>query len=227
MVIGDQYGYSQYNAVNRFTNLDSIEWKIINKLVYSPSPVAEEIWKLLYYDVPEASYKDALTTAQKLSLISTDGNGLTTTKKIYVAPFTDDAFDQQSSFICIYFAGAKFPNAGVAIAEIAVETVVHSKIQSINGDGNLKQNPAANPNDSTVDGQLIVVQKNRATVLARDVMAVLNGIYIDGIGYLMLNQKLDAKCTSEQSLFNNRYFFGHRTYFAVQMSGVSTEAPEY
>ena len=227
MVIGDQYKYSPYNAVNRFANLDSVEWKIVNKLVYSPSPVAEEIWKLLYYDTPEASYSPALTTQQKLDLISMDGNGLTTTKKIYIAPFTSDAFEKQASFICIYLAGMKFTNAQVAIAEIAIETVVHAKIQNINGDGNLKQNPNANPNDSTASGQLVVLQKNRATVLARDVMAILNGLYIDGIGYLMLDQTIEAKCVSEQSLFNNKFFFGHRTYFAVRMSGVSDRAPEF
>lgn len=227
MEIGDQYKYSPFNAVNRFTNLDSVEWKIVNKLVYSPSPVAEEIWKLLNYNVSEASYLPALTTQQKLGLISTDGNGLTTTKKIYIAPFTSDAFSEQASFVCIYLAGMKFITAQIAIAEIAIETVVHAKIQNINGDSNLKQNPNANPNDSTPGGQLVVVQKNRATVLARDIMAILNGLYIDGVGYLMLDQTIDAKCVSEQSLFNNKFFFGHRTYFAVKMSGVSDRAPEY
>lgn len=50
------YSHSEYNDFNRFSNLDSIEWKIINHLVNSQTEDAKLFWKLLVSAKPDAAF---------------------------------------------------------------------------------------------------------------------------------------------------------------------------
>ena len=106
-----------------------------------------------------------------------------------------------------------------------MELVTHAKVATINGDGDPLLNPEANPNDSNEEGEVIVPIKNRETVLLKSVLAELNGLYLDGIGYLQMN-KFDAdhnEVTGEVSmpLFSSRSFYGHSIKFLMEISGVS------
>ena len=42
-------GFVTGSAFNRYTNLDNIEWKIIDYLVKSKSKYANYLWKILKY----------------------------------------------------------------------------------------------------------------------------------------------------------------------------------
>jgi hypothetical protein len=46
-------GFNSQNSFNRFTNLDNIEWNIINHLINSESQSVENLWKILKYDSPD------------------------------------------------------------------------------------------------------------------------------------------------------------------------------
>ena len=104
---------------------------------------------------------------------------------------------------------------------VTIETVVHAKIAAVRGDGDPSLNKEANPNDSDSEGNIVVAFKNRATVLLKSILAELNGLYIDGIGYLQFNTKLSLKSKTEMPLFNNRSYYGHATMFGMMLSGVS------
>ena len=78
-----------------------------------------------------------------------------------------------------------------------------------------------NPNDFDKQGNIVVDKKNRATVLLKSIVAELNGLYLDGIGYLELDPKLDKSTGAKLSLWNSRSFYGYTIKFAVKMGNVS------
>lgn len=104
---------------------------------------------------------------------------------------------------------------------VTVETVVHSKICAIAGDGDPDLNPQANPNDSDEQGNIVVAYKNRATVLLKSILAELNGLYLDGIGYLQFNSKDGLRGRTQMPLWINHNYYGHKTTFSMALSGFS------
>lgn len=212
--------YSQFNDFNRFQNLDGIEAKIVEHLVNSTSKHASIIWKLLKYNDLNALSRPDLTIEEKKELVCFD-NGYGDKKRVFFQPFVDDAWQEQCSSLYIYVEQIVPQDQCRATIGVTIETVVHSKIAAVRGDGDPYLNKDANPNDSDSKGNIVVAFKNRATVLLKSILAELNGLYIDGIGYLQFNQALNVQSKTEMPLFNNRSFYGHATMFAVKMGNVS------
>ena len=219
-----QAEYSEYNDMNRFENLDSLETKVLQHLVYSNTKHANNFWKLLKYATLDALAQDDVSLADRINLISADC-GYPTDKRVFLAPFIDDAWDAQCSSAYIFVDKIKPMDHTRAAVVLTVELVTHAKVAVINGDGDPVLNPQANPNDTNEQEQVIVPIKNRETILVKSVLAELNGLYIDGIGYLQLN-KIGSDDKSElggvtMPLFSSRSFYGHSIKFVVEISGVS------
>ena len=86
-----QAEYSQYNEFNRFPNLDGIEAKIVTHLVNSKSKHADILWKILKYDSDiYALSKPSVSTKDRMALVC-NNNGEPTGKRVFFAPFVDDA----------------------------------------------------------------------------------------------------------------------------------------
>ena len=132
-----------------------------------------------------------------------------------------DAWQEQCSSLYVYVEQIVPQDHLKAAIGVTIETVVHAKIAAVRGDGDPSLNKEANPNDSDSEGNIVVAFKNRATVLLKSILAELNGLYIDGIGYLQFNTKLSLKSKTEMPLFNNRSYYGHATMFGMMLSGVS------
>ena len=213
--------YSEYNQFSRLSNLDSLTAKMILHLVNSKSKYAENIWKILGYNNPNTLLSPNLTNKEKINLVDTGGNGEETSKRIFQKPFINDAWTQESSSVYFYIDSGYPMNQGNCIVNVGVDCIVHSKLANIYGDGDLEENPFANPNDTTDNGELIVQRKNRAEVLLKNIIAEFNGLYLDGIGYLQFNQVLGGRSNFKQQLWNNRAFYGYTIIFAVAMSGNS------
>ena len=81
--------------------------------------------------------------------------------------------------------------------------------------------PNPNPNDSDKKGEAVVLYKNRESVLLKSVIAELNGLYLDGIGYFQFNQKTNYYNNSQQNLWNGRTYLGHVTKMAMRVSGLA------
>lgn len=224
------YDYSEYSAFNRFQNLDSIEWKIINHLLNSDTKYARLFWKLLkdnsmrapVIDDSEITDEDPVKRRKKrISLVCQGDNGDLTTKRVFLSPFIDDAWTEQCSSVYIYVKNIYPTNHMQSTIEVAVETVTHSKITVVVPEAEEEKQREANPNDFNSEGNLIIGRKNRETLLLKCVLAELNGLYLDGIGYLQFNAQGGLPGKVEKSLFNNRSFYGHSTTFCVRMGNVS------
>ena len=218
--MSEPYGYSQYNSFNRFENLDGIETKIVNHLISSDSKHAKMFWKLLKYNDLFALSQPDLTEQEKLELVYND-NGEITTKRVFFQPFVNDAWQEQCCSVYIFVSDIYPFDHTRSNVNITVETVVHSKICAIAGDGDSSLNPEANPNDSDEQGNIVVAYKNRATVLLKCILAELNGLYLDGIGYLQFNSKDGMRGRTEMPLWINHAYYGHATIFSMAISGIS------
>ena len=84
------------SAFNRFTNLDNIEWKVIDFLVKSKSKYANYLWKVLKYNTEDCLSKEDLTEAQKRAMIYTN-NGDAAGYRVFMGPFVDDAYEETKS----------------------------------------------------------------------------------------------------------------------------------
>ena len=89
-----QAEYSEYNDMNRYENLDSIESKILQHLIYSTTKHANNFWKLLKYATLNALSEPDLTIQERLDLVNRD-SGYPTDKRVFLSPFIDDAWDVQ------------------------------------------------------------------------------------------------------------------------------------
>ena len=229
--------YSEFNALNRLENLDGIEWKIVDHLINSNTKHANLIWKILKYDSDiYALNKDPVDKDVRRQLVCTN-NGEHTKKRLFLQPFVDDAWSEQCSSVYIYVDELHPVDQTRANVIVTVEAVVHAKTSVIAGDGQQitiqdptdpdkknNYNPNANPNDSDKQGNIVVTMKNRATVLLKSIIAELNGLYLDGVGYLLLDKKLDAQTGAKLSLWNNRSYYGYSIKLCTTQSGVSDSA---
>ncbi len=221
--------YDEYNVLNRFENLDGVEAKIISRLVFSQTKHAQNIWKLLKYGDINALSQPDLSQEEREALIFCD-DGEPTSKRVFVGPWTNNAWTEQSSSLYVYVDRISPQNHMTAVVEVVVETITHTKITYINGDGDKdsSEHPdRVNPNDSTEKGSIVVPFKNRETMLLKSVLAELNGYYIDGIGYLQLNTPQNMgnfgghSSPAIDNVSARDSFYGHSIHFQVVMAGDS------
>lgn len=218
------YSYSKYNEFNRFQNIDSVEGLIVNHLVKSHTKHAELFWKLLKYNDINALSQPNVSEDERLALVCND-NGEQTSKRVFFAPFVDDAWTEQCSSVYIFVENIYPIDHTRAAIGVTIESITHSKISAIAGDGDPILNPNANPNDSDIEGNIVVSFKNRATVLLKCILAEINGLYLNGVGYLQLNNQDMFHGKVEMPLWNSRSFYGHSTSFFMVMGNVS-ETPD-
>ena len=214
----------RYQSVNRFSNLDGIEAKVITHLIDSTSCYAQNIWRLLKYAEETALSKPPLSKEEKEALVFAGNNGApdaTKQARVFLAPYVDDAWKEQGSSLYVYVSEIYPLSRSIAEVVVNFDIVVHSQTSVVLGNGDPALNPNANPNDLDKEGNLVVSVKNRATALLKNVLAEFNGIYLDSVGYLYLEDGKKAKGGVKVSLWNRGSFYGHRVSMVLSMSGLS------
>ena len=212
-------GFVTESAYCRYTNLDNIEWKIVDYLVNSKSKYANYLWKILKYDTMDCLVRPDLTTEEKWSMVY-NTNGEATGYRVFLSPFVDDAWPQQSSHLHIYVYGIDPDTHLTGKVHVCFEVIVHNKINNIYGDAS-EYNPQTNPVELDSSGEPVTLIKSRMTEMLKDVIAALNGQMVNAVGTLQFNKKLSPYDTAKASLFNSNSFMGHRIIMSTIMSGVS------
>ncbi len=229
----EEWGYSEYNSFNRFENLDNIEPLIVEHLVHSNTKHGELFWKILKYNDLFALSQPNVGEAERRELLD-ENNGEQATKRLFFSPFTNDALEAQCSSVHVYVDGIEPIDYTKATIGVTVQVIVHSKINVLVGNGDPVLNPniagesgvisqyGANPNETNSQGEIVVPYKSRATVLMKCILAELNGLYLDGIGYLHIKEKKSQSVGSTYTkIFNGKAFTGYDIKFAVDISGFS------
>lgn len=212
-------GFESGHDFNRYTNLDGVEWRVISALVHSDSKHANNIWKMLAYNEEDCLFKDNLSTKERLALVYRD-NGLSTSKKVFLTPYVDDAWNEQASRLDVFVERIIPTNHEIGQVNVGIEILVHNKITNIYGDAE-EENPQSNPSELSEEGEVLIPTKSRATTLLKSVIAELNGQMIAGVGQLQLNASMNPYCGVKQYVWNNRAYLGYAVTMCTLMSGVS------
>ncbi len=209
---------------NRYSNLDSLEWRLVNHLLNSSTYSAETIWKLLYYATEDCLLQNNITREQKISLIHKN-TGEETGKRVFVTPYIDDAWKEQTSHIHI-FVDSVFPeNLGISNINVSFEALTHAKIGTILGESTGENQVGLTEYDK--DGTPLILYKSRSTTLLKHLLAEFNCLNVEGVGLLQFNQKLNPYNVANQYLWNNRAYYGYSFKMGVKISGVSVNNEGY
>lgn len=208
------------NAYNRFVNLDNIEYRIVQFLAKSDNKYADYLFKILKWDTMDALMRPSLTFEERMKLLYSN-NGDAAGERIFLSPFIDDSFEEQSSHLHIYIHSVVPKNHLISTVNVGIETIVHNKISNIQGDAAM-YNPDANPSEMGNNGQPEIILKNRASVMLKCVLAALNGSFVAGVGTFQFNSEVSPYDNSKMSLWNGKKFFGFSSVMSTFLSGVST-----
>lgn len=207
---------------NRYTNLDGVEWRIIQFLVDSESKHAQMLWKMLKYADENCLFQPDLTRKEKLGLIYRD-TGLSTPKRVFMMPYVDDAWEEQASRLDVYVESITPINQVTSRVNIGIEVLTHNKIGNIWGEAE-EGVPATNPSEIDDEGNILVPSKSRSTTMLKCILAELNGREVAAVGQLQCNSQVDANCKVTSKVWNNRAYYGYQVIFSVIMSGVSSDS---
>lgn len=227
------YAYSEYTDFNRFLNLDSIEAKVIEHLIHSTSNYANTIWQLLAYPGKDALWRPVPTVAERTALVegsatAVEGGDLRD-KRVLFKPFSDDAVKEECSVLCIYISGVQPLDAMQGVVTLVVELATHNHANVVTGNADFIAHPeTTNPNDYYYnnDETPTVQYKSRESLLLKNILAELNGLLIDGVGYLQFHPQQTRMgqivgAAAALTVYDGRSFFGHRIQFNVPIAGVS------
>jgi hypothetical protein len=211
---------------NRYENLDGIEDKIIYYLLSEQNKndwqlkAVHNIWRLLYYNNAGCLLDDEEHPLPKFSNIAKmiDNNSLEqANKRIFRAPFVEDAFTDECTQLRIYVDGISPQNHLLGTISIGIEVIIHNKLTNVINNLYDKNDNLINPTEEYP----LVTYKNRATVLLKNIIALLNGVDIAGVGKMKFTQENNRFCQSKLGVWNNRNYYGYRSIFTCMMSGVS------
>ena len=87
-------------SFNQFSNLDSIDMRIINYIRDTECEEVDRIWKLLKYSTIRALFEKPLTKEEKNSLIYRDEDQMT--KRVFNFPLVEDTITDTCSILKIY-----------------------------------------------------------------------------------------------------------------------------
>lgn len=211
------------NAYNRFVNLDNIEYRIADFLAKSDNKYADYLFKILNYDTMDALMRPSLTYQERMKLLYSN-NGDAAGDRIFLSPFIDDSFEEQSSHLHIYIHSVVPKDHLISTVNIGIETIVHNKISNIQGDAAM-YNPDTNPSEMGNNGQPKIILKNRASVMLKCVLAALNGSFVAGVGTLQFNTTMSSYDNAKLSLWNGKKFFGYSIVMSTLLGGIS-KTPE-
>lgn len=217
-------GFISDSAFNRLTNLDNVEWGIVEFLARSNSKYANYLWKILAYSTEDCLTQPEVPYANRIALVYKNNGEATTGHRVFITPFIDDSWEDQAAMLNIYVESIKPVDHIKSNVQVAFECVVHNKISNILGDAS-KFNPDTNPAELQ-GNQILIPYKSRATTLLKSTIAALNGNFVNGVGVMQFNSKIQNvnEDAARASLWNGKKFFGFKFTMSTIMAGDSEHA---
>lgn len=174
---------------NKFTYLPDIPYKLIEYLMQND----EIIWKLLYYDSPDAWNKSNITYSQKGNLIY-DGIMSEINARVFLDYGQDDAWTEQTTVLRVSVVEAIPTNYVWGNLKIGFEVYPHYKVNQLSN------------------------YKTRSDMIIQRLIQIFNGADLgEGIGRLYFNYRASSK--SKVFLIGNAPFKGKGIIFCNQMLG--------
>lgn len=214
-------------AYNRLSNLDGIEDRIIYHLLNKSHKTEKEqqmvdtIWRILLYNDVDALKEsvhpsDGYEFDDIEELICEDNSTSQSEKRIFRSPRLEDGWTEECSLIKVYIDSIIPQNHLNALVNIGIDVVVNSKIINL-----AVPNKTENTFIDVVDGHTIHVKtKSRVTTLTQNIIALLNGANVQGVGKVVFDREQSITNKAQYGLWNNRNYEGMKIVMGVYMSGV-------
>lgn len=176
-------------AYNKFTGFSDICTRLLNFLMVEN----ENVWKLLFYDSPDALEQPNLTMEQKRSLVY-KGYGDSEDYKVFRCPYIDDSMTKECTQLRHYALTINPENRSMSIVDVAFDCITHTKLSDLEG------------------------CQNRVERMVEEILGTLNGREVDGVGKIFFDSRRAAYDAARNSIFNNRYFYGFQIVMSVNYS---------
>lgn len=199
-------------SFNQFSNLDSIDMRIINYLRDTECEEVERIWKLLRYSTIRALFEKPLTKEEKNSLIYRDEDQMT--KRVFNFPLVEDTITDTCSILKVYIHSIEPTTHLTAKVNIEIDILSHNNLTNVYND----------ESDLLDGGREIeekIITKNRNNILLKSILKVLNGANIEGVGMLQFNMELTKESKVQNRLNNQDNFYGYSLVMSCIMSDLN------
>lgn len=173
-------------AYNKLTGFSDLCTNILNFLMAEN----ENLWKLLFYDTPDALEKPNLTMEQKRSLIY-GGVGDSEDYRVFRCPYMDDAVTKELTQMRHYVMTVTPENRSVSVIDFAFDCITHVKLSNLEG------------------------CQSRVERMVEEILSTVNGRDIDGVGRIFFDTRRAGYDGARNSIFNNRYFYGFQLIMSV------------
>lgn len=219
------YWFDPDNAsYNRFVNLDGIEDKILFYLLSeqdkneSQKKLVHELWRLMYYNDEGCLLDDAEhplpTYNQIIKMIDNNGREQMDSR-FFRYPYIEDTVTQECSQIRVYVDSVVPTNHLVSTVGVGIEVITHNKLVNVINNLYDEDEEYNNPTEE----HPIITYKNRLTILLKDVLALLNGADVAGVGKLQFSAESNPYSQALVGKWNHRNFFGYKMILSCGMSG--------
>ena len=194
---------------NQFTNLDSIDMRIINYLRDTESKETNRIWKLLKHSHIRALYEQPLNKSEKNQLIYRDDNQME--KRVFNFPLVEEVITDTCSILKVYIHSIEPITHLSAKVNIEIDIVSHNSLTNVYND----------ESDLLDGGREIennIITKNRNNILLKSILKTLNGANIEGVGKLQFNGELSKESKVKNHLNNQDNFYGYSLIMTCMIS---------
>lgn len=183
---------------NSLAALPTAPYKIMEYLATSPD--AEDIWKLLRYNDYNALSKPNLTTSEKLKMLWRTGPQYESS--VFLTSLVEDAIAESRCIMKVY------------------DYYIHAN-QLYNG-------IVVYSFDFLYGGQMALVDYNgipvsRGDLFIHQLLGVLNGVYIGGIGKLTFYDDLSRYSSAKNVIGNSKTFTGVQIFLVTMMGDAGLE----
>lgn len=196
---------------NQFSNIDSIDTRIINYLRDTENKDTERLWKLLKYSTMRALYEKPLDKKEKNALIYKDSDQMK--MRVFNMPLIEDSFTETCSIIKVYLYSIEPITHLTAKVNVKIDILSHNALNNIYND----------ESDLLDGGRPVeenITMKNRNNVLLKSILRTLNGANIEGVGKLQFNMELSKESKMQNNLNNQDNFYGYSLVMSCMLSGL-------
>lgn len=183
-------------SFNKFSALPFIPYKIITHLAQDPK--VEGLWKLLYYDTYDALSKPNLSYEDKIKLIWCDGQNQNNVN-VFLTFQVENMQTESRTFIKIYKVDSDPIDPYKSTVCYEFDILFGGKIAMVEYDG---------------------IPCNRGDVIEMLLLQSLNGIDVQGVGFLQYNGQLSRLCRSRLNIGNNTNYTGVSVIMATQVANL-------
>jgi len=187
-------GMSELLSFNKFSSMPYIPYKVIAFLISNEN--AENIFKILKYPTYDCLKEQNLTMKEKKEMIW-KGQDQMQDYNIFLTNVEENMLDESKTLLKLFRYDSLPVNRMISVVCYEFDILFGTKSSIIDYNG---------------------IPCNRGDVLEAEILKVINGEELSGVGYFQYNYELSRLCRSRANIGNNSTFTGCSFVLATQSS---------